>query len=452
MQKINSKRLKVLLIAEQCDPEGASVPLIAWNFFDELSQIVDVTLVTHERHEETIEKYRHDRKIDYIRESNFAKGYYKALMQLLTFIFRGRINWPLVHLLSLPIYLEFDHIVYRKYKPAVKRGEYDIVHAVNPTIPRFPVKISQACDQVPFILGPVNGGIPFPENFQQKAQQEFAHFNFIRTLGRYLMPGYVATYRKASKVLIGSSYTLNMLKKNLNLPDSRLKLFYENGIPKSFLASATQAASKPSEPVNLLFVGRLVPYKCADLVIEAIAQLDPETRAKVTLTIVGDGSEKGELEAKTNALQLQQTVHFTGWINHQQTAEYYRKSDIFCFPSIREFGGAVVLEAMANGLPCIVVNHGGIGEYVTEETGFKIEPISTEHIVQALTQHIKQLVENPQLRQAMSQQSIERAQEFEWSQKIQQLVDLYQVVLAEQRSPASRSKAAIRNYTASQPT
>jgi len=80
--------------------------------------------------------------------------------------------------------------------------------------------------------------------------------------------------------------------------------------------------------------------------------------------------------------------------NQQKTVDYYRKADIFCLPSAREFGGAVVIETMACGLPCIVANNGGIKEYVTEETGFKIEPNSREYLTQELTKKIKILVED----------------------------------------------------------
>ncbi len=123
-------------------------------------------------------------------------------------------------------------------------------------------------------------------------------------------------------------------------------------------------------------MGRLVPYKCADIVIESIGKLDPTMQSKIRLTIVGDGSKRNNLENRVKELNLAEIVSFTGWVNQSETLGYYRKADIFCFPSIREFGGAVVIEAMACGLPCIVTNNGGIGEYVNEETGFKIEPIS----------------------------------------------------------------------------
>jgi glycosyltransferase involved in cell wall biosynthesis len=433
MQELKSKRLNILFIAEQCDPEGASVPLIAWHFFDQLSQLADVTLVTHERCQPQIERHRNGREVVYIQESNLSKRYYQLVMKLLTFLFRGRINWPLAHALVLPIYLEFDNAVYQKFKQAVEHHTYDVVHAVNPTIPRFPVKISQICTEVPFLFGPLNGGIPFPKNFQNKAKQEFAQFNFLRTLGR-LIPGYAATYRQASRVLVGSNFTLEMLQKTFNLPDSRISLFSENGIPQEFFVE--QKAVIPTDLVRLLFVGRLVPYKCADLVIEAIAKLDPATRAKVNLTIVGDGSERANLEAQVQSLHLEQSVKFTGWISHPETRSYYQTSDIFCFPSIREFGGAVVLEAMASGLPCIVANYGGISEYVTDETGFRIDPNSTEYLVQELTRNIQRLVEDDQLRSQMSQQAIQRAREFEWSHKAAQIMEVYGELVTEARANA----------------
>jgi glycosyltransferase involved in cell wall biosynthesis len=56
-------------------------------------------------------------------------------------------------------------------------------------------------------------------------------------------------------------------------------------------------------------------------------------------------------------------------------------ANLISFASLQfeSLGGAVVLEAMACGLPCIVANNGGIAEYVTQETGFKIDPISREY-------------------------------------------------------------------------
>ncbi len=200
-------------------------------------------------------------------------------------------------------------------------------------------------------------------------------------MGRALVPGYVETYNKADKILAGSTYTLNLVKQLFSISDQKIELFYENGISHDFLLSA-KPAKKEGDKINLLFVGRLVPYKCPDILLESIGKLEPGIQSKIRLTIVGDGSEKNSLENRVKELNLGEIVSFAGWVNQQETLDYYRKADIFCFPSVREFGGAVVLEAMACGLPCIVANNGGIGEYVTEETGFKIEPNSREYLTQ----------------------------------------------------------------------
>jgi glycosyltransferase involved in cell wall biosynthesis len=146
------------------------------------------------------------------------------------------------------------------------------------------------------------------------------------------------------------------------------------------------------------------------------------------------------LENRVKELNLGEIVSFAGWVNQQETLDYYRKADIFCFPSVREFGGAVVIEAMACGLPCIVANNGGIGEYVTEETGFKIEPNSREYLTQELTKKIKTLVEDDRLRESMSAKCIERAKEFEWDNKAIKIVEIYEKMLAEKARVLTKNK------------
>ena len=119
---------------------------------------------------------------------------------------------------------------------------------------------------------------------------------------------------------------------------------------------------------------------------------------------------------------------FAGWVPHARTIEFYQQADIFCFPSLREFGGAVVLEAMGNGLPCLVVDHGGIGEYVTAQSGVKIAPIAREYIVRLLSVHIERLAVNPLLRDEMGRCAIARAREYAWAVKAQKIVSLYEQV------------------------
>ncbi|MEG4985108.1 glycosyltransferase family 4 protein [Microcoleus sp. BR0-C5] len=180
-----------------------------------------------------------------------------------------------------------------------------------------------------------------------------------------------------------------------------------------------------------------MPYKCADIVIESIGKLAQAIKSKISLKIVGEGSERNNWGNRVKELNLGEIVSFLGWVNQSETLDYYRKADIFSFPSIRDFGGAVVMEAMDCGLPCIVANNGGIGEYVNEDTGFKIEPISREYLTQELTSKIQMLVEDARLRESMSAKAIEKAQKFAWENKAIKIFDIYEKMLGEKRVSAS---------------
>jgi len=417
------------MVIEQCNPEWASVPLVGFNFYQQISDLTEVTLVTHERNREALEKIPGDHDIVYISESRFLQLYYRFASLLAN---RGAINWPLYHFLTYPIYSSFNRKVFEQFHRKVINHTFDIVHALTPMLPRYPVRLIKACNSTPFLLGPVNGGVPFPKGFEVTARKENSHLNFIRTLGRFLIPGYRETYVKADRVLVGSTYTLNMLKSLFKLEDRRASLFFENGIPASFFKPVSHAKIK--NVTNLLFVGRLVPYKGVDMLIDALWQSESQLKEKVTLTIVGDGPERFNLEQQVSKSGLSDKVIFTGWVDQKETFDYYSQADIFCFPSIREFGGAVVLEAMSCGVPCIVVNNGGIGEYVTEETGFKIEPLSRKHIVQELIYCIKLLTEETSLRLTMSASAIDRAIEFEWGKKAQAILQIYRVLISEKKA------------------
>ncbi len=295
-------RPKVLLLIEQCNPDWASVPLEGYHYFHEISQLADVTLVTHARNRAALEQRQETAEIHYITENAFQAKYHQMIEHLVNNV-RGKVIWQLYHVLSYPTYAAFNRKVRRQFGPRIRAGEFELVHALTPMMPRYPVAAIQDCQakHVPFVLGPVNGGVPFPPGFQDKAKKEYVRLNFLRALGRWLLPGYAATYKKADRVLAGSTYTHDMVQQMFNLSSDRLQLFYENGISNSFTAPERLLQTEPrqiedtqpepaqlepvqseltpsGERVNLLFVGRLTPYKCADILIDAVAQMQPALR------------------------------------------------------------------------------------------------------------------------------------------------------------------------------
>ncbi|MEL6158176.1 MAG: glycosyltransferase family 4 protein [Cyanobacteria bacterium J06623_5] len=463
---MSTKKYRVLLVVDQCNPQWTSVPLLGYRYYQELSQLATVTLVTHQRNKKSLMALHPEADIIYMEESPPFREYYKIARRLSTF--KGRLMWPLYNALTFPYYQEFNQNVYKRFGSQVRAGAYDIVHAITPITPRYPIRLIEACEKTPFILGPVNGGVPYPKGLRKIALQEFAYFNVLRSVGRWLLPGYRKTYRKADYILAGSGYTLNLIQELFQRSDDSIELYFENGITQKFASvdfsegrfeqaraesddceGAEISSTSQGSPIHLLFVGRLVPYKGADMLVEAVSLLPDDLRDRIRVTIAGSGPEETALREQITALQLQDNVEMTGWIPYEEIHALYGAADVFCFPSVREFGGAVVMEAMACGLPCIVVNNGGIGEYVTETTGFKIEPTSREYIVRQLQQHIATLVNNPELGYEMACQARHRAQDFFWNVKAKKIIEVYDRVLecSEEGEQISREQMTIEGIT-----
>lgn len=64
---------KILLVIEQCNPDWSSVPLVAYRFYEQISQLVNVHLVTHERNKSALNKVIDKTNVTYISESPFTK-------------------------------------------------------------------------------------------------------------------------------------------------------------------------------------------------------------------------------------------------------------------------------------------------------------------------------------------------------------------------------------------
>lgn len=418
------KKIRVLLIIESCNPDWASVPLVGYQFFKQIREFAHVTLVTHSRNREALKRVHPDADIVFIEPGSWESRYYRLITFLSTY--KNRVIWPLRHMLQFPLYFFFDRSVFHAFAHRVKAGEFSVVHVLTPMMPRYPVKIIKACANTPMILGPVNGGVPFPPAFRSLGRKEFSQFNFLRTIGAHLIPNYRNTYKKARLILAGSSYTrLWILKEFQSRTDESVRLMFENAVPESFFGAKESLLEARSESeLRLLFVGRLVPYKGAEMLIRAL--IDPRLKDRsISLCLVGDGSEKAFLQKLVEQSEVKARVKFAGWVPQDQTLAYYQNADVFCFPSVREFGGAVVMEAMACGLPCIVVDNGGIGEYVTEESGYKIAPLGEKYVVEQIVLKLVEILEKPGILKEKSIAARVRAREFSWGHKREELKEIY---------------------------
>lgn len=207
-------------------------------------------------------------------------------------------------------------------------------------------------------------------------------------------------------------------------------------------AAARQMLRLPGREFLILQLGRMVPRKGVDTVVEALALLQREQGIQASLVIAGGETEKPDPASTPEIARLQtlaaelgvaERVHFVGRSNRQTLKNYYSASDVFVSTPWYEPFGITPVEAMACGVPVIGSNVGGIRYTVRHaETGFLVPPRDAE----TLARRLAQLARNPELRTCMGQQAIQRANElFTWQKVANKVAELYERVLV-QVSPA----------------
>jgi glycosyltransferase involved in cell wall biosynthesis len=159
-----------------------------------------------------------------------------------------------------------------------------------------------------------------------------------------------------------------------------------------------------STHINVVTVGRLVPWKQIDRLIEALCECD-----ETGLVIVGDGPERSRLEALVRQRQLADRVYFAGERSKQETDALMAACDVFVLNSSYEGFPHVVLEAMSAGLPVVATAVGGTPELVREgENGLLIAPDANG----ALSKTLMKLVTSSEERQRLAAGAKETTRRF----------------------------------------
>jgi glycosyltransferase involved in cell wall biosynthesis len=195
-----------------------------------------------------------------------------------------------------------------------------------------------------------------------------------------------------------------------------------------------QACVSVEGPLRVCFVGRLVPYKGADMLLEAAA---PLLRAgKMRLDIIGDGPEREGLRDLVDELGVGSSVELPGWIEHGEIQARLARSEVFAFPSVREFGGGVVLEAMALGVVPVVLDYAGPSELVTEATGYKVPTGSREEVVSGFREILGRLCDSREGLRPLADRARKRVlTHFTWDAKARQTREVYRWVLGRSGRP-----------------
>jgi glycosyltransferase involved in cell wall biosynthesis len=154
----------------------------------------------------------------------------------------------------------------------------------------------------------------------------------------------------------------------------------------------------------ILFASRLVWEKNLRTVID-VYDLARRRGLKYNFVLAGEGVAREAVERRmTEAV-------FLGHVGHEQLAEIYASSDVFFFPSATETFGNVVLEAMASGLPCVIADSGGSGDFIEDGVnGFKCNPYDASGFLN----RIIDVIERPEQAGEFSERGREKSKRYVW--------------------------------------
>ena len=402
--------LRILVLAPDANPESISVSLVCYRHAEALAGLHAVTLVGRTEHGGAL---RRAQAAFHSIETITIPLVDRIFAWSLRWIFKYNFHNRAMTVFFYPLTIGFEWCAWRRMRARIAAAEFDIVlrlSPVNSVIPSaFPFFLRNYA--VPFMIGPINGGLPWPRGFSQ-ADNQRAWFDSLRKLYRFL-PFARSTYRRAVAIIAGSSQTY------AEFAGYREKLFFvpENGVSRSLCADTVRGSQRDGK-VELIFVGGLVPYKACDLALRAAA---PFLRSGLAhFSVAGDGPERERLERLTESLGIKEAVSFCGMLSHSDTMQRLRSADVMVFPSVREFGGGVVFEALAVGAVPLVADFGGPGDIVHPEVGCKVSLTNESDVVSQLEGLLGELVHDKDLLERLRHQGMSYAREcLTWEAKAQ---------------------------------
>lgn len=412
-----TERLRVLLSAYACEPNKGSEPGVGWNWAVQMSKTNEVFVITRANNRSAIEEYLKENPIEHLHfYYHDCSSLKRRMKKLPNGIF---IYYKMWQKEILPI-----------ARKIVADEKIDLVHHVTFNEFRTPGKLYKL--NLPFVWGPIGGGQFYNPIFEQAyfSKKDIVKEKIRNTINKWYLkysPDIHAVVKKAAAIFIADQSTEEVMpasRKYMRLLETGYNL-ERNGVKKY-----KDILNVPLEhSINLLWVGGIWPRKGLKVILDA---LHDSNFTNYNLKIVGDGKDRKQSEELVKKYGLESHIQFLGSLGYNEVNELYDNADVFVFTSLRDTSGNVVLEAMSHGLPVIAINHHGVGEIVSDETGIRVNPDSYSHVKNQFIKAIKKYYENPQLIKRNGLAGRKRIEEYySWEHNATVMNEVYREIIEE---------------------
>jgi glycosyltransferase involved in cell wall biosynthesis len=398
---LNADKPRVLVSAFACHPQPASAhfpgeAILGWSLVREIAAFCDLHVMTW----------------------GFNRG---GLADCLDEFGAGRIKF---HFIDLPQALHKAlrkrhygvRLFYFLWQLQAKREalqlygaeKFDLFHQItfsNDWMPSF----AGPALPIPFVWGPIGGGQKVPHGLMKTLRPMDRRRERMRTFLQNAWRRTPARRRcaeKASVILVCNRET----KEVLAPWSSKILDFPVNGILAGNLVAEIPRKGI-EEGFRILYAGRFDGIKGLPLAIRAL-DIVRRSCPDASLELIGEGPERGRLERLAFGLGLAEHVRFANWLPREDIFAKMRQSRVFVFPSLRDGGGAVVIESMASGTPVVCLDVGGPGFHVQPPWGIKVEPLDEDSVVVDFAAALVRLCRDEDLRTGLARAGLRRAEEY----------------------------------------
>jgi glycosyltransferase involved in cell wall biosynthesis len=225
-------------------------------------------------------------------------------------------------------------------------------------------------------------------------------------------------------VIANSRMVKEYVKSRERIPGHKVKVIY-NGVAMPESYSKPRLMCSLSSGFWIVILANLRPVKRIDVFLRSL-DLFRATHSDFTFgaIIMGEGSERGNLERLAGELNLRENVYFLGTVS--KPGRYLQYADLGVLCSDREGFSNAILEYMSYSLPVIATNVGGNAELVDESNGICIPSGDPE----ALARAIARLANDRQLRESMGRRSKERVTTlYSWERALAELQGYYRELM-----------------------
>jgi glycosyltransferase involved in cell wall biosynthesis len=393
----------ILLSAFECNPYMGSDAEVGWQWAHQLSvRGHKVTVITRRTHQKEIEQW--------IAKTGECK--------VVNFVYVD-IEWlyPATELINPRNHIYYYFWQFKAYliaKQLHSKNRFSLIHHLTWVSFRQPSFMGLI--DAPMYFGPVAGGDEIPKGyaktfaFKQQAVEAFR--SLINALVK-IDPLMWLTYAKAEKVFFTSPAHLVRVPGFVN-KKAQIELAIGCDLPRSYSNQESIKHHSLRRGNRLLFVGRFLGLKGMDIGLDAFA-LIRQARPDVTLTLVGDGIEHDRWVSKAKQLNVFDAIEWRGWIPKEDVQKLYAEFDVFYFPSLRDSGGFVVLEALQNGMPVVCFKLGGPGMLVDDTCGCAVTAgASVKQTIKEMAAATLKLLGDKEKNHHLSENCRKRAEMFTW--------------------------------------